>query len=183
MRNVINLLPEEMDVAYVEANPNMHRYNFERQDTYDAYNELWNDAVAELTGRFVEYLNNNEDKIQDTYKALRKKYGNKHALKGWQWGPVNNTVYCGGGIKFVSCTGHGGFLVSHAREAGIDAELQRGGTYEEDCDFMIVAAYYPDAAVKFNPDYFTDREHARKVAAESVVRWSYGAVKNILDRQ
>lgn len=183
MRNVINLLPEDMDVAYVEANPNMHRYNFERQDTYDAYNELWGNAVAELAGRFVEYLNNNEDKIQDTYKALRKQYGNKHALKGWQWGPVNNTVYCGGGIKFVSCTGHGGFLVSHAREAGIDAELQRGGTYEEDCDFMIVAAYYPDAAVKYNQDYFIDREYSREEAAKSVVRWQYGAVKNILDRQ
>lgn len=127
----------------------------------------------QLVEKFIAYLDDTDQDRKINLRELRKTYGYKTAPKGRdQWGTVNHLYSCGAGVKFVSCSGHGGFLISNAHELCIDEPLRRCGQYEEDCDFNIVAAYFPKTGLKFNPEYRTTEAEWRKYAVESIIRWS-----------
>ncbi|MCH7805151.1 MAG: hypothetical protein IH937_13860, partial [Acidobacteria bacterium] len=69
------------------------------------------------------------------------------------WGMSQSATIYAEGIVFHSTAGHGGFKLDRARNAGMDPALRlSGGWYEEDAEWALVAAGYPDM--------FTYREQA-----------------------
>jgi len=69
------------------------------------------------------------------------------------WGMSQSATIYAEGIVFHSTAGHGGFKLDRARNAGMDPALRlSGGWYEEDAEWALVAAGYPDL--------FTYREQA-----------------------
>lgn len=69
------------------------------------------------------------------------------------WGMSQSATIYAEGIVFHSTAGHGGFKLDRARNAGMHPALRlSGGWYEEDAEWALVAAGYPDL--------FTYREQA-----------------------
>lgn len=63
-----------------------------------------------------------------------------------QWGAVANREVIAPGIEEVSCAGHGGVKLSPERNALVPSPLRsRDGWYEEDCEYNIPVATFPDA--------------------------------------
>ncbi len=61
------------------------------------------------------------------------------------WGTVENENVVAEGITFVSSPGHGGYKLSRERNAKVDSAWRaKGGWYEEDCDWAIVALTFPE---------------------------------------
>lgn len=169
---------------------------------YDNIGKMYLIKDAEAREKFLEIQENLTDALATTlvsvfdsldpvrniaYKVNRASNGNKHASKGQAWGAIQRTDYVGGGLKFVSCSGHGGFLISDARNAGIPEQLRReDGMYEEDCDFMIIGLVYPenvsDLLNRWNPeveDKYTP-EKVRAMAAKSVANWHTTASRDLI---
>lgn len=66
------------------------------------------------------------------------------------WGPIDHWREIAPGIAEVGTPGHGGIKLSRGRNARIPADVRRkGGWYEEDVDWSIVAVFFPEA---FSPD-------------------------------
>lgn len=62
------------------------------------------------------------------------------------WGPAQHeTIFGTTGIRFLSCAGHGGFVLSGKANKRIPKAFRiRGGAYEEDCDCNIVFSFLFD---------------------------------------
>ena len=76
------------------------------------------------------------------------------------WGPVQGGTKLAPGIWSVYTAGHGGIWLSPARmalmpEGMVETNYSWGPWFEEDSDWALVAAIYPDA--------FSDQNHANAV--------------------
>lgn len=61
------------------------------------------------------------------------------------WGKVDHHKQVADGIMEISTPGHGGFKLDRKRNALVPAPLRRkGGWYEEDCEWGIVALVFPE---------------------------------------
>ncbi len=61
------------------------------------------------------------------------------------WGPVQHQRIIAPGITQVSTAGHGGILLSPERQNAMPAALRRlHASYEEDCEWALVALAFPD---------------------------------------
>lgn len=156
----------------------------EAREKFSEIQENLTDALATT----LVYVFDSLDPVRNiAYEVNRASNGNKHASKGQAWGAIQRTDHVGGGLKFVSCSGHGGFLISDARNAGIPEQFRReDGMYEEDCDFMIIGLVYPenvsDLLNKWNPeveDKYTP-EKVRSMAAKSVANWHTTASRELI---
>jgi hypothetical protein len=75
------------------------------------------------------------------------------------WGGVQDAEQIAPGIWSVFCSGHGGYKLSRERNVSMPECLRiRGGWYEEDADWSLIALAYPDA---FKPEH---RDSAVKIA-------------------
>ena len=78
------------------------------------------------------------------------------------WGRADSVKEVAPGIKSVSTPGHGGYKLSDERNRLVPEYLrQRGGWYEEDCDWAIVATVFPDC---FDAQ-------AREMAEKTIRNW------------
>lgn len=82
------------------------------------------------------------------------------------WGAVQHITQLAEGIVMVSTASHGGIKLSAERYAAMPAAFRetgysKGGWYEEDCDWALVAVTFPDA---FKAEHV---ELAKKIVA----RW------------
>lgn len=60
------------------------------------------------------------------------------------WGKPDTATEIAEGIVWVSTPGHGGFALSHQRQAEMPAHLRVDqGAYEEDCDWCMVVLAFP----------------------------------------
>ena len=180
---LVRYTANDITVEMAQNNPNAPRYVFDSDESYDAYRLLADPIIEELTDKFVAHLEATDAEKQVAYRANIKTYGNTPAPKGRDmWGAIQHTYHNGSGVRIVSCSGHGGVLVSIPQEMKIDEPLRRGQYYEEDCDMMIVLAYNPRIAVKYNSSYFTDDiRQARRICAQAVVRYYPDAVRKIVN--
>ena len=68
------------------------------------------------------------------------------------WGLSDYEEDYGAGIKFYETPHHGGFRVPAALNARVPEYLRRAsGWYEEDCDWAIVARFFPEVHAKLGP--------------------------------
>lgn len=145
------------------------------------------DVDNNLKNQFIEYLNSTDDKRKEDFKKAKQVLGNKTVRKPRDmWGAVQERVGLGKGAQFVECTGHGGAIIPLSLNSTIDPELADGyGFYEEDCDIMILLAYYPEMGKKLNPNYerFSTAESTRDYAADKIIYWlSEAKVRAIMER-
>ena len=78
------------------------------------------------------------------------------------WGPIQHCREYGPGVWSVSTAGHGGFMLSPARNAAVHPSIRDDrGHYEEDCAWAVVAFTFPDL--------FTE-EH-QGFAKASMINW------------
>ena len=62
------------------------------------------------------------------------------------WGKVDSAAEIAPGIMSISTPGHGGVKLDRARNAQMPKAVRRkGGWYEEDCEWALVALVFPDA--------------------------------------
>lgn len=79
------------------------------------------------------------------------------------WGTANYARVLAPGVGLVSTPGHGGIKLSAARNRLVHAAWrERGGWYEEDCDFGIVLYTFADV--------LSDMDRGR--VRESLERWN-----------
>ena len=165
------------------------RDNPDAQAVFEHYDAERAAHVAPIAQALIAHLDATDSARAADYRRLGAAgVSNRPAPKDRdRWGNINESVACGGGIRFVSCEGHGGFLISPVRELLIPAPLREGMEYEEDCDWAIVGAVFPEAAVKMNPRYFCDqedgtsaRDYARREAVEVLGRWRLPAMREVL---
>lgn len=82
------------------------------------------------------------------------------------WGRINNTYRIATGITEVSCEGHGGVKLSPERNRLVHPDLRRaGGWYEEDCEYRIVQATFPEEFCGQNANV---PEHYKSLTPEQV---------------
>ena len=169
---------------FVEADPTMWRYQFDSDEAYNKYRRYAEPMIARMALRFAHWLDATDQARQAHYVADRKRLGNRTAPKGYKWGAVNESIACGGGIRLVSCAGHGGFLISQARQNGIPVKLQDiEAAYEEDCDFYTIGAIYPEAAMKAHPKFFTNAYMTRLYCADKVAQYHYRELATIVESE
>ena len=78
------------------------------------------------------------------------------------WGPSQTRRLYADGVEFVTTESHGGFILDEAKNAVIDEEWRsRGGFYEEDEQWAIVAFHFPEL--------FTTRE--KRMAEDTLKNW------------
>ena len=78
------------------------------------------------------------------------------------WGPSQSATRYAEGILFFTTASHGGFHLDPERNAAMPPALRLpGGWYEEDVDWALVAAGYPEL--------FTDQE--RRMAERALRQW------------
>ncbi len=72
------------------------------------------------------------------------------AVKSSPWGPIEDEEIIADGIRRVSTSNHGGWLLSPERQAKVPQHLlNQGGAYEEDGEYKLVALAFPDECVSF----------------------------------
>ncbi len=80
---------------------------------------------------------------------------------GTPWGISQSATIYAEGVTCYSTAGHGGFKLSAARNRKVDPVLRvKGGWYEEDADWAIVAISFPDLFTAF------ERRHAEKTVKD-----------------
>ena len=86
--------------------------------------------------------------------------------KNSPWGKIDQSKVVAEGITQVSTAGHGGFKLDRKRNSLIPVIFRKeGGWYEEDCEWAIVALFFPNAfsedsrhiAVKTVKDFYPDQ--------------------------
>lgn len=131
----------------------------------------------ELVKKFIDYLDNT-DFDRKIYLKNHQHDNKRTARKSVNmWGEVQHTTSCGVGAKYVSCSGHGGFLISPARQHTIPEPLREWnpyyadgcGVYEEDCDFNIYTAFYPKGGMKVSPHFLQTEHQWREYSANYLV--------------
>jgi hypothetical protein len=73
------------------------------------------------------------------------------------WGAIQTAEQVAPGIWHVTTAGHGGLILSPERYAAMPRELQsnicgRGTAFEEDAEWALVAAWYPEAFLHIPKD-------------------------------
>ena len=88
------------------------------------------------------------------------------------WGKADNIEILAEGIIQVGTPSHGGVKLDRKRNAQVPSYMRRkGGWYEEDCDWAIVATVFPDA---FKLDRENDPEFDR-IVKNTLKNWQpYG---------
>lgn len=164
--------------------------NPDKAAVWEHYNARCTAAAAPVIEAAIRYLDATDAARTDVYKQrMALHWNNRPAPKGRNmWGTVNTSTSCGGGLRFVSCSGHGGFLVSPLRESLIPAPLRKGMAYEEDDEWAIIGAVFPEAAVKMSPSFFcaqedgtSARNYARRYAVEKLARTYGPTLRQILE--
>lgn len=186
MNDLKNLTVSDINEDLVYNNIG-NMYLIKDAEAREKFSEIQENITDALATTLVSVFDSLDPVRNIAYEVNRASNGNKHASKGQAWGAIQHTDYVGGGLKFVSCSGHGGFLISDARNAGIPEQLRReDGMYEEDCDFMIIGLVYPenvsDLLNKWNPeieDKYTP-EKVRAMAAKSVANWHTTAARELI---
>ena len=88
--------------------------------------------------------------------------------KSSPWGRIQNAYTVADGIFLVSTAGHGGAKLDRKRNAQVPKPWRsKGGWYEEDCDWAIVALTFPEEpyfAEVVGPDDQTRVDYARSSA-------------------
>lgn len=167
---------------FVRRWPRSTRNSFANDATWRAFRTLRDQIAPEdpMVKRLVEWAEATDAERDRIVADMRRKVGNRPRPKGrYMWGAEQQSIACGGGIRFASCSGHGGFLVSEAREAAIPEGLRRGQAYEEDDEFNIIALLWPSAALAVSPTFLaedaeangtTQAQEFRHYAAQNVLR-------------
>lgn len=136
--------------------------------------------------KMVQYLDSTDKKRAENFKTLKALYGLKGNRKQQdEWGVINHTTSLGKGVRFVSCSGHGGALTPFAVNLTIDQEIRTfDGHYEEDCNIMILLAYYPEMGKKLNPNFtmFATADSTRHYAVARLMDYHRKDLQKILDR-
>lgn len=93
------------------------------------------------------------------------------------WGGVNQRWAIAPGITEVACQGHGGIGLSKARNALVPKALRRkDGWYEEDADYAIAVATFPEEFSRSDHPAYADKD-AHQVEQDAlgvVVCWNPG---------
>ena len=85
------------------------------------------------------------------------------APKRSPWGTVDGCYEVAPGVLSVSTPSHGGLKLSRSRNAAMPESVRRkGGWYEEDCEWSLVALVHSDVL----PD---EREHAKSTAKIQII--------------
>lgn len=163
MRDAAHVTIENITPEFVLTHPNLSEYQFggvpkytmytperaeEAKKVWEAYNATREKIVNHLANKIPDALTmwNAKERYES---ALNIFAHNKPERKPrYMWGKVTHKYGAGAGMKFLACEGHGGIMVSLAREAGIHPALRQGCAYEEDVDVAIIAMFYPDEFFK-----------------------------------
>ncbi len=79
------------------------------------------------------------------------------------WGKADSQQVYADGITFYGTPSHGGFKLSRERNAQVHPALrQRGGWYEEDCEYHIVVYTFPEVFAAEHGSVETAREKAER---------------------
>lgn len=139
----------------------------------------------------VSYLNETDETRREIIRKGHEAMGTSTAKKSrGMWGEVQQTISTGVGAKFVICSGHGGYLISRARQQAIEPELQKFspaffdgcGVYEEDCDARIYEAFFPRARQRTCPALKEDISTARLESVKYLVERYTAQVDKLLTR-
>lgn len=139
----------------------------------------------------IGYLNETDKNRCEIVRNGHKAMGTSTAKKSRDmWGTVDKTISTGVGAKFVICSGHGGYLISRARQQAIEPELQKFspafcdgcGVYEEDCDANIYEAFFPRARQRMYPKLNEDFGTARRESVKYLVEHFTDEVDALLAR-
>lgn len=148
---------EDITAQFILDNSQLGEYEFGGKPGYTMFdkdnaeyrNHVWNKYKTMREG-MITYLSNELRWASEAwdassrYNETKLSYSDKPVGKPRDmWGSVQRAYGAGKGMRFVSCSGHGGMLLSHAREASLPEVFRKNCMYEEDCDINIIALFYP----------------------------------------
>lgn len=129
-----------------------------RADFYGHSGELAGEAAFKL--KVLEQAEHQREKL-----ALGRR--EERSMASTPWGPSQGATVYADGVAFHSTAGHGGFLLSLARNQKVHPRLRiDGGSYEEDEAWAIVAFTFPHLFTRF------ERQCAKRTMKDSYpVAW------------
>lgn len=163
---------DDLTEEFVHNNLDLWRSKFADDASWQTYIQAVTPLRAALAAQLTAWASATDADRTRLYNRVRKQAGhNRTAPKGEKWGPVQRSIACGGGLRWVDCAGHGGFLISPARQAAIPAVWRESdNAYEEDCDFEIIGLLWPSALLKQKSPYYVNKAREWSVTAEEAVR-------------